>query len=151
ILDSSGTALIGSPPSTTLGTRVKDKANVTTTVNNIPSSSTVTFTLYDNATCNGNVISTEPSIAVSGAGTSLTGSATSILSPVLGAGSYSYKADFVSGNTTASGAPNASGACEPLAVPKAQGILVDTKVHDSAENVVTDVNGFAHVAVGTTV
>src|SRR5439155_14709251 len=93
------------------GTVVHDDATVSKTAGTpagVPApTGTVTFTLYDNATCNGNVLSTEANVPLSGGGTATSSTFTTPAT----AGSFSYRAHY-NGDANY---PARDAACEPFA------------------------------------
>jgi hypothetical protein len=105
------------------GAAVHDSATTTTTVNNIPSGSTVTFNLYSNSTCTAGVgtptvvTTVGPEVAGVGALTSTdeSGQVNTQALP-LAPGNYAFQAVFTSGNTGAGGVPNATSPCEDFVV-----------------------------------
>jgi hypothetical protein len=72
---------------------------------------TVTFTLYDTASCSGNVVASSANVPVA-----LDGTAESTTTTLSVAGSYSYRATY-NGNVAA-GWPAKDAACEPFTVKK---------------------------------
>jgi hypothetical protein len=110
VRDASGTDITGST-TVAAGTVVHDEATVARTAGTpagVPDpTGTVTFTLYDNGTCNGNVLATDPNKPlVSGTATSVT-----FTVPATG-GSFSYKAHY---NGDANYPAHDATACEPFA------------------------------------
>jgi hypothetical protein len=100
------------------GSTVHDSAQVTTLpASELPANSSVTFYFYQNADC------TAPPFANSGP-IYVDGQTNPYLDPYLAegplsafpTGSYSYRAFFTSGDTSATGFPDANSACEPFQV-----------------------------------
>ncbi len=118
--------------SVALGSQVHDSASVATQVGSFTITGTVTYTLYNNGTCNGSVLSTQQ-VAV---GTE------SSVTAALASGNYSYKAVY-SGDTNYNGS---TGDCEPFSVSKSD-LTVDTELHTADESVVAVTSA---VALGTT-
>ncbi|MDP9334422.1 MAG: Ig-like domain-containing protein [Actinomycetota bacterium] len=94
------------------GTIVHDVATVTKTANTPPlvpgPTGTVTFTLYDNGTCNGNILVTDSNKAL------VNGVATSVTFSTPTAGTFSYLAHY-NGDVNY---PQHDGPCEPFTVSK---------------------------------
>jgi len=103
--------------SVTMGAFVHDKAMVTSIVNNIPFGSSVTFNLFQNASCSGTpafsdtVNLTGGTMAESAASSGVPGARA--FGP-LAVGAISYQAVFNSGDTNQ--VPSATSACEPLQI-----------------------------------
>jgi len=123
-----------------LGSIVRDSATVSVTDGSgLTPTGKVAFTFYKSSACapgtnNGNVLTTEPDVALS------SGSATSSDSSALGAGSYGYVADY----TADSPFTGSTGSCEPLTVNQATP-TVATEIRDANGNAITS------VAPGTTI
>ena len=124
-----------------LGSTVHDSATVAATPTYGTPTGSVVFTFYTAASsCTG---------ASVGAGT-VPLNASGVADPSnsegpLAAGSYSFKAHFISGN--ASKWTDADSACEPLTVDKAQ-LEISTTIHDSSHAVV---GGATHVSLNSVV
>jgi hypothetical protein len=120
---------------------VHDKGTVTTdAVGGVPSGSNVTFYFWSNNTCTGTPTAGPADVGVSG--TSPAVAENGLPQGPLGAGEYSYKAFFVSGDNTL--VADAEGDCEPFKVNKAD-VTTSTQVHNTAH---TDITGTS-VPVGT--
>jgi hypothetical protein len=104
------------------GTVVHDEASVTKapgTPAAVPSpTGTVTFTLYDNATCNGTVVMTDPNKPLNASGVAVSANFT-----VPASGSFSYLAHY-NGDANY---PAHDAACEPFTVRQG-GLITDTNV-----------------------
>jgi hypothetical protein len=125
-----------------LGVIAHDTAVVSSTPagGTIPAGSTVTFFFWKNNTCTGTPESGPDEKAISG--TAPTGVASSTQGP-LGAGEYSFKAYFNSGNLEEMN--DSEGECEPFKVNKGS-LHISTTPHDAAHNAIT-----APVALGSIV
>jgi hypothetical protein len=88
------------------GTVVHDEFTTGSTVGGTPPAGTVNFTLYDNGTCNGNVLSTEPGVAVVG------GLASSSTFTTGSSGTFSYLAHYNGDGSY----PAKDAGCEPFSV-----------------------------------
>jgi hypothetical protein len=100
-----------------MGAFIHDNATVTTTVDPIPSGSTVTFSLFPSASCAGTPSSTD-TVSLNGGSSSesVESSGTTGVSAAgpLAVGGVAYQAVFNSGDTTS--VPSATGICEILNV-----------------------------------
>jgi hypothetical protein len=123
-----------------LGSSVHDSAAITTAPADveIPAGSLVRFYFWDNNDCSGDPID-EGDYPVSGSDRSVD---PALAQGPLGAGGYSYRADFVTGNPSIIGA--AEGACEPFMISKAD-TRTRTEVHNAAHADITNTG----VAAGT--
>jgi Right handed beta helix region len=104
-------------PNVTMGAFVHDNATVTTTVNVIPSGSSVTFNVFPVASCGGTPSSSDTVSLNSGSSTeSVESSGTTGVSAFgpLAVGGVAYRAAFNSSDTTS--VPNSTGVCETLNV-----------------------------------
>ncbi len=125
--DGSDVALSGHVP---LGTKMHDTASVT--ASSIPAGSSVGFTFYTNDGCeSGSAIGTASFTA---------GTATSNETAALGAGSYSFRANFTSGDPDQ--VAGSTSDCEPFVVDQAR-TSIRTSVRDAAGNDIT--NGYTYV------
>jgi uncharacterized repeat protein (TIGR01451 family) len=103
-----GAALTGAVPAIPLASGVYDTATVTA-VGGFSLAGTVTFRLFGNGTCNGDPVATEAGVEPNGS------TATSSQQHSLGAGSYSFDAQYVAGNDPSyTSSPVSS--CEPFTV-----------------------------------
>ena len=118
-----------------LGVIAHDKAIVTTTgtpAAAIPAGSTVSFYFWKNNSCEGTPFAGPDNQAISGASPA---SAESGSQGPLGAGEYSFKALFNSGNTEV--VSDSEGECEPFKVSKG-GTTTRTEVHNAAHEDITN-------------
>jgi hypothetical protein len=124
-----------------LGSSVHDKATVTTSGGAaIPTNSKVTFYFWNNGTCDGTPSAGPDDHAMTGASPqSYDGGQPE---GPLGAGDYSYQANFTSGDPTT--VSDGEGTCEPLTVNKANTTIV-THVHNASHVDITN----TIVATGT--
>ena len=124
-----------------LGSSVHDKATVTTEGDAaIPTNSKITFYFWNNGTCDGTPSAGPDNHTVSGA-SPLSYDGGQPEGP-LGAGSYSYQANFTSGDPTT--VSDGEGTCEPFTVNKANTTIV-THVHNPSHVDITN----TIVATGT--
>jgi hypothetical protein len=117
-----------------LGVKVHDSATVTTDGNaDIPAGSKVTFHFWNNNSCNGTplVLADEKALLLT---SSPQGAASSEQGP-LGAGEYSFSADFTSGDPTK--VSDSEGLCEPFKIKKAD-TKTATQVHNVAHQNITN-------------
>jgi hypothetical protein len=99
----------------TMGAFVHDQAMVTTTVNPIPTGSSVSFTVFPDATCSSTASSSDTVSLTGGAmAESVESSGTTGVAAYgpLSVGAIAYEAVFNSGDTTQ--VPNSTSTCEPL-------------------------------------
>jgi hypothetical protein len=127
---------------------LRDHATVTTTVNPIPASSTVTFNRYSGTGCGGMPVASQ-TVSVPSGSTSATVQASDLTVTASMVPGLSYNASFASGDTTM--VPNAGpSACEPVTVTARPTSAISTALNlvngDGTETDVT--NGT--VAVGAT-
>jgi len=118
----------------TLGSTVHDKATVTTDGGiAVPDGSQVHFYFWKNNDCTGTPFAGPSDNAISGASpASVDGG---LPEGPLGAGSYSYKATFTSGDAHV--VSSSEGECEPFKVNKAD-TQISTEVHDASHTNITN-------------
>ena len=125
-----------------LGSTVHDSATITTIPSGVtlPLGSTVTFHFFTDGACGTEQTpASNPIDATSGTVDN------GLQKGPLAAGSYSYRADFTSGNTNV--VKSDTGDCEPLTVDKAQ-LGIVTQIHDASHDAV---GGNVHVPLGSVV
>lgn len=105
-----------------LGTAVHDNATVNTQVGSFTLGGTITYHFYSNSICSGSATS-DQTVTIS----------TESSQQTLGAGSYSYKADY-SGDANYN---SSNGICEPFSIDKAQ-LTTNTQVHNANHANVTN-------------
>ena len=117
-----------------LGSTVHDSAAITTAPDEaeLPVGSKVVFYFFNNNTCADDAIATAD-YPVSGLDRSVD---PALVQGPLGAGEYSYRADFESGDADVVG--NAVGACEPFKVAKGD-LTIRTDIHNAAHAIVTSI------------
>jgi hypothetical protein len=117
-----------------LGSYVHDSANLTFTGGGtLPSGSTVYFSYFTNNDCTAPPADTT-SVDVGGESSPASNLDPVLVEGPLGAGSYSYIAVFVSGDSSAVG--DAIGDCEPFKVSKGD-LQIRTDIHDAAHVAIT--------------
>jgi hypothetical protein len=100
-----------------VGSTVHDHATVTTTVNNIPAGSTVTFSRYAGLGCSGTPVATQSVMVPSGSNSATVQTSPNLVITASMVPGISFGAVFNSGNTGSTGVPNAGPAeCENLTV-----------------------------------
>jgi hypothetical protein len=123
-----------------LGSTVHDSANLTFTGTGTqaPDGSMVFFSFFTNGGCTGDIATgNTASVDVSGATSPVTGLDPELVKGPLGAGNYSYIANFVSGNSSL--VADAAGDCEPFTISKGD-VTISTDIHDANHNIVTTVH-----------
>lgn len=111
------------------GTAVHDYATVTGVGSTTTATGTVTFTLYNNGTCNGSVVSTQDVSLTSG-------NASSNATSTLAIGNYSYKANYAGNNLYHA----STAACEPfgiIAAPANQTPTLTSNIQNSSNTSIT--------------
>ena len=118
-------SVVANNASVPLGTTMHDKATVSANVGT--PTGTVSFTFFNNGSCDGTGTAAGTVALVSGVAHPATAQGP------LGAGNYSFKAHYNGdGNYPAS-----DSACEPFTVSKAQ-LGITTTIHDGSDNVIAD-------------